>query len=93
MENTNTVIDPDCKQGICMDCGDSLIIPTSWGLCIPCSRTSWAKHEKEVDEKFPFIIIGGNGQEIDRFATEPEADEYLDNIRNAKIEVKISERQ
>jgi hypothetical protein len=67
----------------CFECGKPMV---NVGYCCgACAKIAHARHRSVVDAKYPFIVMGGDGQEVDRFATEQEAEDYLDVIRRAYI--------
>ena len=76
----------ETKQGVCLECGTPLSNPNSFGYHPHCADIAHDRANKEADEKFPFVVIGFDGLEIDRFKTKSEAEDFIFNIKNSDIE-------
>jgi len=66
------------EQGKCYMCGDSLILSGAFGMCVSCSAECAEK------DQVNYIVKFGNNSEL--FETESEAQEFLNQLHNAKIE-------
>jgi len=69
------------NKGKCLECGVPLSDPGSTGYCMPCAETVYERQRKE----FPFAVVDGNGQAMEGFRTEAEAQDYLWSVRRAEI--------
>lgn len=76
----------DTKQGICLECGKPLDNPTSFGYHPSCADMAHKRTNDEADKNFPFVVVGWDGIEIDRFKTKSEAEDFLYNIKHSEIE-------
>ena len=76
----------ETKQGVCLECGTPLSNPNSFGYHPHCADIAHDRANKEADEKFPFVVTGFDGVEIDRFKTKSEAEDFIFNIKNSDIE-------
>jgi len=75
----------ELKQGICFECGKPLENKNSFGYHWQCAEIAHERSSKEADEKFPFVVIDFYENEIDGFATEEEAEEFLNRMKYAEI--------
>lgn len=82
----NQMVMSETKQGICLECEIALSNPNSFGYHSHCADIAHERSNKEADKNFPFVVVGFDGAEIDRFKSEDEAEEFLYNIKNAEIE-------
>jgi hypothetical protein len=76
----------ETKKGKCLECGLELANSNSFGYHSHCVDLAHERQKKEADKNFPFVVVGWDGVEIDRFKSEDEADEFLYNLQNAEIQ-------
>lgn len=75
------------KKGICLECGEPLLNPTSYGYhSTGCAEIAHKREEDRVNKEFPFVLVGSDGNDIERFKTMSEAEDYFFNVRHASIE-------
>ena len=72
-------------QGFCLECNLPLGISTSTGYHSFCAEIAHERSQKEIYMKYPFVILDSFDNEIERFETEAEADEFLYKMKNLKI--------
>ena len=74
------------KQGICLECCKPLTNQKSYGYHSGCAEIAHKREEDRVNKEFPFVLVGSDGNDIERFKTMSEAEDYFFNVRYASIE-------
>lgn len=75
-------------QGICFECNEPLPFPDTYGYHTHCAKIAHERTEKEADLTSPYVIVDLYGDEIDRFSTREQAEDYLHRLQGAEIEVR-----
>jgi hypothetical protein len=80
------------KKGICFRCLEPLPNQSALGYHASCAEEAHAEREKEMDEKYPFVVLSGTGEELNRFATETEAIGFLQEMQDSEISSRLNKR-
>lgn len=73
------------QPGICGECGGA-IIPGHIGYHSWCAVEVHEREGREHDRTHPFVVIDGDGCEIERFDNETDAEEFLEKMRNSTLQ-------